>query len=273
MLSSWLKSLIRRLGFELMKRSDDPVLEELLLVHRELRLAPQDTLRWDDRLPQPACWSHLRNLLREMKIDLVLDVGANTGQFGRRLRHLGYHGDIISFEPSSAARTALLAAAAGDQRWTIRAEAVGREPGHAQLSIFRDSTFSSLRAINARGRERFGDLVQLVGEETVEVVTLDSICPSLVPGGSRRILLKTDTQGFDLEVLRGASETLKAAVVVLSEATTLPIYESAPQLEELLQTLKRAGFTPSGFYPIGRQAPPSLALIELDCFFVRNASE
>jgi FkbM family methyltransferase len=266
---SWLKTLARRCGFDAVRRSDDPVLQELLSIHRELRLAPGDALLWEDRLPHPASMSHLRNLLREQSVDLVIDVGANVGQFAGMVRRLGYAGDLVSFEPQSAARARLQAAAAGDPRWTVRPEALGRVRGEAALEIFPDSTFSSLHAINALGRRRFGRLVEATGRETVAVVPLDSILGEIAPAGPRRILVKTDTQGNDLDVLAGAAETLRSARVVISEGSAMPIYENAPVLTDLTLAMERAGFALSGLYPTGHQPPPSLALLELDCYFVR----
>ena len=39
------------------------------------------------------------SLIEEVKTDLVLDIGANKGQFGTFLYDLGYNGKMISFEP------------------------------------------------------------------------------------------------------------------------------------------------------------------------------
>ena len=64
--------------------------------------------------------SYLEVLLRELAIDTVLDVGANTGQFGHELRkHIGYRDRIVSFEPTSSAYGELTANAAGDDRWIV----------------------------------------------------------------------------------------------------------------------------------------------------------
>jgi FkbM family methyltransferase len=269
MIPSWLKGLFRSSGFDAVRHSDDPLLQDMLSAHREFRTCPDDPLLWEERLSQLAAASHLRNLLNARAIDLVIDVGANVGQFAGRLRRLGYDGEIVSFEPLGTARSVLEAAAAGDAKWVVRPEALGRSRSRAVLHGYADSTFSSLREINDLGRSRFGSLLESTESESVEILPLDSLLGDVAGSGPRRILLKTDTQGFDLEVLAGAVETLKSAEVVLAEASTMPIYKDAARLPELLLEMERRGFTPSGLFPIGHDSPPSLALIELDCYFVR----
>ncbi len=96
-MKQFIRGLLRRGGFELLHASDDPVLAELRRLHETLRLN-SDPVPWDDSLPQPAMQAHLRNLLQLHRIDLVLDVGANRGQFARLVRQLGFLGRIVSFE-------------------------------------------------------------------------------------------------------------------------------------------------------------------------------
>src|SRR5476649_785985 len=65
---------------------------------------------------------HERNivyLMDALGIDLVLDIGANEGQFGQQLRRCGYGGRIVSFEPVEDVHATLSAAASGDRLWQI----------------------------------------------------------------------------------------------------------------------------------------------------------
>src|SRR5689334_10627159 len=57
--------------------------------------------------------------LRKFEIDLVLDVGANKGQFASEIRQWGYTGRIVSFEPLSQAHGQLLQSRARDSMWEV----------------------------------------------------------------------------------------------------------------------------------------------------------
>src|SRR5437867_13152458 len=63
--------------------------------------------------------TRLALLLAANQVDLVLDIGANTGQWAQELRRAGYAGDMISFEPLVQAHTQLRKNALGDPRWVV----------------------------------------------------------------------------------------------------------------------------------------------------------
>src|SRR5436305_14828945 len=68
---------------------------------------------------------HLDRLFADHRIDLVLDVGARQGEFGRFLRRNGYRGRIVSFEPVCSNYEILTKRTAADTLWSCRNEAVG----------------------------------------------------------------------------------------------------------------------------------------------------
>src|SRR5258705_13313117 len=84
-------------------------------------------------------------LFSQLPIDLVLDVGANTGQFVHQCRAAGYKGEIISFEPSAAAHAALLRSAEPDPLWTVADRmALGFKTGEIEINIAANSYSSSI---------------------------------------------------------------------------------------------------------------------------------
>ena len=83
----------------------------------------------------------LMDFIENRRVNLVLDVGANVGQFAQSLRNRGYAGRIISFEPVKEAFSALENAARGDDLWTASNLALGRvergdgDPCFEELSV------------------------------------------------------------------------------------------------------------------------------------------
>lgn len=269
MMKSLLRKLLMRGGQTLVPSTMDPVLLELLQAYRELRLRSGDAAYWQHRLSRVAAMGHLRDLLAKHRIGCVLDVGANTGQFAQSLRKLGYQGRIVSFEPMDQARAQLERAASSDPRWEVLPVALGREHAELNLQIFADDTFSSLHDMRGEASSIFGCYVEKVGSQRVQVERLDDLWPRLFHSNKEGpVLLKTDTQGHDLEVLQGAERSLQRVAAVLSEASVERIYENSPTLAELAAYLEMQGFRASGYYPFSHRRE-SLAMIELDAFFVR----
>ena len=71
--------------------------------------------------------THLSNVLAAKRIDCVLDVGANAGQYGQFLREIGFKGKIVSFEPVAAVYQRLENAARTDEGWFCYNLALGDE--------------------------------------------------------------------------------------------------------------------------------------------------
>jgi len=79
------------------------------------------------------------------KIDTVLDIGANIGQFAMGLRDSGYNGRIISFEPLSEAYSHLSINSKNDSKWIIAPRmAIGNGEGKKTINISGNSYSSSI---------------------------------------------------------------------------------------------------------------------------------
>ena len=210
----------------------------------------------------------ISRLVEMLAVDVVVDVGANRGQTVQWFRHAGFRGDIVSFEPTSEAYAELVRRCASDDRWTGHRMALGATSGRLEINRYEQDVFSSFLSPSSFGKQRFDALTSTAVErETVQVERLDAVWSELVPEGVA--LLKIDTQGFDLEVLRGAGDKLLTVAVVQLEAPVTSIYDGMPTLQELVTFLAERGFEPAGFFPVTRDRH-LLRLVEANCLFVRT---
>jgi FkbM family methyltransferase len=229
--------------------------------------------RWFDlerRLSAYLSQQHVAELLRLYRVNCVLDVGANRGQYGRRLRRIGFEGHIVSFEPVAATFAELEQAAAADPRWTAYPYALGREDARASMNVV-PGTLSSLLPPTEFGSTRYTRLREPSPEE-VAVRRLDGILDEVlahVPGP--RPYLKLDTQGYDLEAFAGLGDRARHIVAMQSEVSVVEIYAGMPPMARALEAYEAAGFETTGLFPVSREADTGRVL-EFDCVMVRAAA-
>lgn len=207
--------------------------------------------------------------MKRQRVNLVLDVGANVGQYASDLRALGYRGRIVSFEPLEAAFGRLQARAADDPYWRCVHAAVGEAAGETVIHVAANSVSSSLLPMTSLHVQMAPESVY-VRDETVPVVTLDEAAADPL-GGGERVLLKMDVQGYELGVLRGAERLLESVCAVETEMSTRPLYEGQPLWYEVVDYLTERAFELSVLHE-GIVDPDTGDLLQLDGVFVRSTS-
>jgi FkbM family methyltransferase len=211
-------------------------------------------------------YDQLADVLARLRVDLVLDVGANEGQFARELRTF-YKGPLVSIEPASQPFAVLQAASAGDAEWRTVRTALGRAQTTAQLNVAGVTAFSSLLRVRDATLHRYPAAASTVQRETVTVRRLDSLLDEICgDAGAMRIFLKMDTQGYDLEVFAGLGRWLDRIVGLQSEVSLRPLYDDMPHWIESLSTYEQAGFSVVGMFPVVRIDG---SVIEYDCLLAK----
>jgi FkbM family methyltransferase len=209
----------------------------------------------------------LIDLLARHEVGTVLDVGANVGQYARRLRAWGFRGRIISFEPLESAADELARAGRGDDLRSVYRFALGEEDRNETLNVSAASVFSSIRPVLG-GLQTVFEGAAPVARQAIEVRRLDSVFHEL-PLGPGAVFLKVDTQGYEREVIRGAEKSLRAIAGVQLEVSLTPLYEGEATLTETVALMEAHGFVPSMMEPVAYDEH-SQALLQIDCTFVRR---
>jgi FkbM family methyltransferase len=204
----------------------------------------------------------LVDFLDDRKIDVVIDVGANIGQFGQYLRTNGYQGKIVSFEPVESEFQTLSRKTAADGNWQAHHCGLGATPGQATINVAELSVFSSiLPSTAAAGQHDRRTAIHHV--ETIQIRTLDEAAAGL----TGNLFLKIDTQGFEKAVIEGGRQTLPRLSGILMELPIFHVYEGEWQFHEGLEFMAKAGFVPAQIQAVNYHGKDRVSAVDFDCLF------
>jgi len=204
----------------------------------------------------------LFDFIEDRGIDVVIDVGANVGQFGKELRAAGYRGRIVSFEPIASAFQVLKKAAQEDGNWEANQCGLGAVSGAAKLNVSELSVFSSILGSTSAG-SLHDKRMAVDHTEEISIRTLDEIAAGI----EGKILLKVDTQGYERQVIEGGRETLPRLAGILLELPIIHVYEGVWQFHEAIKFMDDAGFVPAQITPVGYHTVDIVSAVEFDCLF------
>ena len=179
--------------------------------------------------------------MRLREVSLVLDVGANAGQYVAWLRASGYTGSVVSFEPLASAYDLMEDDRASDQQWRGVRAAVGATAGIATLNIADSTVLSSLLPSTSTLLNTIPGGVQRQAVD-VPVIALDDVWSEYVRP-SDRVMVKIDTQGYEHPVLDGLALHLDDVRLVEVEMSLVELYKGGSSIHDLLPRLHDAGFS------------------------------
>lgn len=214
---------------------------------------------------------HLAALFSAHRIDCVFDVGGNAGQYRDLLRNdVGFDGWIFSFEPVSKYVEILKTRSLHDSKWLIHDYALGGHEHTASINVTRSPGLNSFLKPASSGVDGYWTEGEVVETQDVRIARLDDIFTGLQQAHQfHNPYLKLDTQGFDLEVLKGGMNSLAAFNALQTEASVKPIYEGMPRYTEMLKFGEDMGYALSGMFPVTHD--DALRLIEFDCVMLNTA--
>ena len=233
---------------------------------KQLALKMGVEMHWYD--PAQSQDARLMKLLSHHGIDSIVDVGANNGGYGRLLRDGGFTGPILSFEPLADAHEQLCAAAAKSKNWHVAPRmALGAENGEVEINVAGNSTSSSVLAMeelhaSAAPQSRY------VGVQRVPLRRLDGVEHDVMLQG-KSILLKIDTQGFEMPVLMGAGHVLDRVCGLQLELSLAPLYEGQVLYREMIAWLSDKGFELWNVMPVFVDQRTG-RMLQMDGVFFRN---
>ena len=210
----------------------------------------------------------LNTIIRNFKIQTILDVGANEGQYAIQIFDSGFKGKIYSFEPISDVYKILQKKAGDSQKWLTFNQGIGSREEEVMINVSENFVSSSIFNVSSASTDAEPQ-TQTVRKEKIKITTIDSFFSANT--FENNILLKLDIQGFELEALKGALNSLPKLKLIQSELSFVKLYDNIPLYDEVIKFLEQHGYEIFTIIP-GFRDNVTGRLFQADGIFVKKES-
>lgn len=238
------------------------------LIHHSLSLFKLELHRMPtaEELKQIAEAERRRTLwLRNMNIETILDIGANTGQFAKSMHELFPEATLYSFEPLKDSYEELLVQFKNVPQFQAFNVALGDETGIVEMHRSEYSPSSSLLSMNDLHKTSFPYTKKEIIQK-VDLVCLDDIASRLEL--RKPMLVKLDVQGYEDKVISGGKSVIGQADIVITELSVEQLYDGQPLFDEIYKTMTSMGFQYRGNYD-QLCSPDDGRVLQVDGIFTR----
>ena len=209
----------------------------------------------------------LNLLLNKLEINVLLDVGANEGQFAKKVRSYGYFEKIISFEPLQNVYERLINNTEKDKNWIHKNLAIGDFDGETSINVSNYSLSSSILQMSDLHLEAKKNS-EFVSKHKIQIEKIDTFI-SKNDIRSSNIFLKVDTQGTEHQVIKGADNNLDKIRGILCELSLNELYLGQKLWIEIIESMKAKNFE-VWYLEKGFQHPKNQKVLQLDCIFLNK---
>jgi FkbM family methyltransferase len=206
------------------------------------------------------------SLIKEKHLDdnIIVDVGAAKGSVSALLAEHLPQTKIYAFEPIKTSYDELTAISKRFPNILPINKAMGTKKRFQEINIANRENASSLFELNPKNDNNFiTQNINLVRKEEIEVSTIDDEIPKNI----NISLLKLDVQGYEIEALKGALDTLTRTYIVLVEVSNHDYYLNGAKYYEIDDFLRSKNFELVSFIPSQRDKNK---ILEWDCIYKNN---
>jgi len=221
-----------------------------LLIHKFFKKIGFDIVKYQPAVAGPIAeipfgsnpFEDIHTFLKNNAFPVIFDVGGNVGQSVDEFKKIFPDSSIDSFEPGPDTFAKLREHCMEIEKVKVWNFAIGSCKG---ILPFQENTRSVMSSFYSPGENWWGEIKKVTN---VEVTTLDAFAEQQKVNFID--ILKSDTQGFDLEVFKGAERLINEnrIGVILCEIIYSNIYEGTPSFTNVLSYLLDHNFLLVGFY-------------------------
>jgi FkbM family methyltransferase len=207
-------------------------------------------------------------LMQSYGIDTIFDIGANRGEYTIEVLQKGYTGKIVCFEPVKTSYSMLRSNI--DKLKNSKLQLVniglGDFDGEASMNISANLNSSSILPMLDSHRNAAPDS-HYIDSEKVIIRRFDSIIDDYHSGGN--LFLKIDTQGYEMKILRGATNSFHKITGIQLETSLVPLYDGESLVYDTMNFMIGKGFKLMGLIP-GFTNRATGQLLQADCIFFKD---
>jgi len=195
----------------------------------------------------------------------IVDIGANEGQFAKRMRALFPDTRIISFEPIDFVYDKLVNNFEDDNNFIAYNVGLGEKEETMKLWLNEYSPSSSLLKMTTH-LDHF-DFAKHSNEIEINVSRLDSfkdVINQQIP-----YMVKIDVQGYEGKVINGGLEVIKNAQLVITEVSFSELYDNQALFDDIYSVLKGLGFKYAGNLE-QLYSPVNNEILQADTIFINK---
>lgn len=188
-----------------------------------------------------------------------LDIGAYEGYWSRDFKKIFPDCAILMIEGQQLKEPSLIKAEKEYQDVSYKIALLGASEANVTFNIYDTASSVLIEHHNTGAKLEERTLISL--DKLLETNSL-----------KKPDFIKIDTQGYELEILKGAEEALKSAEFVLLEISFLDIYVNCPLVADVLIFMKERGFVVYDICTLMKR-PLDNALFQSDFLFVKQGSQ
>lgn len=212
-------------------------------------------------------WPHRYNRIRNLHITTILDVWANKGQSVERRTMLLWNNIYFHcFEPLIVPFQILTEKYGNQKNISLHNIGLGSDNAEHEIFVSNIDDSSSLLAPTETMTKTY-EHIHFDEKDTITIKTLDSIFKNLDIQGN--VLMKIDTQGYELEVLKGGQASLKNIAIIIVELSFTDFYQDQPLFGDVHDYLSKNGFQYYGSFEQSAD-PADGKPLQQDAIFINN---
>jgi FkbM family methyltransferase len=178
-------------------------------------------------------------------LKIIVDIGANKGQFALSCREWSTNAKVISFEPLANPAKIFRALFASDANVHLNEVAIGPKIQRSIIHVSAHEDSSSLLPIGPN------QIAVYPGTQEKEVVEIDvaPLSSYLMPEDIKSpAMLKLDVQGFEMDALKGCESMIEKFDFIYCECSFIELYSGQKLAYEVIEWLHQRQFNFVGVF-------------------------